>query len=67
MPATPTLLDGGFYEISYDLPLENAHAVLPVLKGPTGPGEPALLDSRPSTDSERTNRYIYPNDSKSGL
>ncbi|KAJ7656926.1 hypothetical protein DFH06DRAFT_1132137 [Mycena polygramma] len=54
MPATPTLLEGGFYKVSYDLPLDNAYAVLPVLKGPTI-REPALLQSRPSTNLERTN------------
>ncbi|KAJ6567782.1 hypothetical protein B0H10DRAFT_1965242 [Mycena sp. CBHHK59/15] len=56
MPAS-TLLDGGFYEVSYDLPLENAYAVLPVLKDLTSQGEPALLDSRP-TDSQRSNSAV---------
>lgn len=65
--APSTLLDGGYFVVSYDLPLENAYAILPVLKGPTSQGEPALLESRASTDLERTNRYVYSNESTTGL
>ncbi|KAJ7468354.1 hypothetical protein B0H11DRAFT_1921221 [Mycena galericulata] len=53
-PALSTLLDGGYFVVSYDLPLENAYAVLPVLNGPTSQGEPALSDSRASTYLEHT-------------
>ncbi|KAJ7736341.1 hypothetical protein DFH07DRAFT_966854 [Mycena maculata] len=58
MPANTvpsTLLDGGYFVVSYDLPLENPYAVLPALQGPENPGDPALLDSRASTDLERNN------------
>lgn len=54
-----TLLDDGFFVASYDLPLENPCAVLPALKGRTSQGEPTLLQTRASTDLERTNRYLY--------
>ncbi|KAJ7026468.1 hypothetical protein C8F04DRAFT_1190535 [Mycena alexandri] len=53
------LLDDGYFMVSYDLPLENPHAVLPVLQRPSNTnGEPAVLQSRASTIGEHANRHL---------
>ncbi|KAF9019589.1 hypothetical protein BDZ89DRAFT_1139232 [Hymenopellis radicata] len=47
-----SVIDGGSFEVYYDLPLENAYAVLPILKRPSP--DPPLLEVRASTALERT-------------
>ncbi|KAK7024125.1 hypothetical protein R3P38DRAFT_2779670 [Favolaschia claudopus] len=49
-------MSSGSYEVTYNLPLDNPHVVLPRLPEPhEGEDEPALYVSRPSTALERTN------------
>ena len=55
--ALPKIISDGSFEVIYELPLENAYAVLPVLKLHS-PQEPAILENRVSTALEQTKRHL---------